>query len=497
MLQRIRKQSTLLLFLLAGLIGLFYLLNLRDGHDWGDDFSLYILHAQNLVTGVGYANTGYIYNPEQPDYSPQAYPPIYPLILAPLAAVFGLQLAVLKLAGLACFIAFLFLFARLAATLNLPHPVKMLLICAVGLHPLFWSMTDHILSDLPFLLFNTLALVRIQALVCTDASRARRVEYSRRKEYTRAALAGLLIYLAYGTRAIGIVLLPVLLAFDMLKNRRIRPSTIGAAALAVVLIAVQAILIPETGSYFGTFQGPLVEQIQRAADFTRLYYDSFSHLFPFRDGLTRHLLFDFALLMALIGYSRRLKTGLSIFEVFVPIYLGIVLAWPAYQGMRFLIPTLPFFLIYTYEGCVFLLQAMACKKNFQIAILTGFLFTLAFSYRDGLKIPAFQRVDNIGSVETQQMFSYIREQTPQSAAIVFYKPRAMRLFTGHPALLATIPAVKAPVLEQIQAAKADYFVVEWDNSLGNQPAWQAFATENPAVFTLVFENTHFRIYRIQ
>ena len=47
-------------------IGMFYLATIRDGHDWGDDFSMYIRHAQNLARGEPYAETGYIYNPQNP-----------------------------------------------------------------------------------------------------------------------------------------------------------------------------------------------------------------------------------------------------------------------------------------------------------------------------------------------------------------------------------------------------------------------------------------------
>ncbi len=51
-------------------ITLTHLLTLRPGHEWGDDFSLYVAHACNLVAGRPYADTGYIYNPYFPSLSP-------------------------------------------------------------------------------------------------------------------------------------------------------------------------------------------------------------------------------------------------------------------------------------------------------------------------------------------------------------------------------------------------------------------------------------------
>ena len=41
----------------------FYLLTLVQGQNWSGDFSLYILHAQNLVEGRHYLDTGYLLNP--------------------------------------------------------------------------------------------------------------------------------------------------------------------------------------------------------------------------------------------------------------------------------------------------------------------------------------------------------------------------------------------------------------------------------------------------
>ncbi len=491
----IHKQPKSVLFLLVGLIALFYLFNLRGGHDWGDDFSLYILHAQNIVNGKDYTDTGFLYNPEQPDYSPQAYPPVFPLLLAPLVAVFGLQLAALKLVGLACFIAFLVILVCLVDQTGLPAAAQFLLVAALGLHPLFWSMTDRILSDIPFLLICLLALIQIQEFISPGAFSPGKIHHPN-NQLIRMALTGDLIYLAYGTRAVGIVLLPVLLALDLLKNHRVRPLTIGAFAISGILITLQAFWIPGTGSYFAALQGSLSELSGRLVTYARLYHDSFSHLFPFRAALPRHVLFDITLGVALAGYVRRLRKGLTVFEIFVPAYLGVVLIWPAFQGMRFLIPVLPFFLLYAFEGAAFLLKTLSLKRPVQAAILAGFVIILALSYQDGLKIAFFQRIDDIGVPETQQMFAYIREETPQDAVIVFYKPRAMRLFTGRRAWVAKIPPLNTPVLEQIRSVNGQFLVVEWSNPLSEQPDWLAAAEENPGIFTPVFENTRFRVFRI-
>ena len=70
-------------------VAVFYLSTIREGHDWGDDFSQYILHAENLASGAPYAPTRYLYNPDDPVTGPQQYPPGFPIALAPIVWTLG------------------------------------------------------------------------------------------------------------------------------------------------------------------------------------------------------------------------------------------------------------------------------------------------------------------------------------------------------------------------------------------------------------------------
>src|SRR5436309_10610680 len=74
--------------------GVFFSLTLRPGHDWGDDFAHYIGHARNLVEGRPYRDTGYLFHPRV--NNPDTYPPVFPLLLAPVYMLRGLDLTSLK-----------------------------------------------------------------------------------------------------------------------------------------------------------------------------------------------------------------------------------------------------------------------------------------------------------------------------------------------------------------------------------------------------------------
>jgi hypothetical protein len=83
-----------LIFLLIS-IAVFHTATLRQGHIWADDFAMYIHHGQNIVDGRPYVQTGYLFTPTAP-VSPRMYPPVFPLLLAPVVRFSGLNLIPMK-----------------------------------------------------------------------------------------------------------------------------------------------------------------------------------------------------------------------------------------------------------------------------------------------------------------------------------------------------------------------------------------------------------------
>ncbi len=133
----------------------------REGHDWGGDFALYISHARNLAEGRPYAATGYIPNPHFKGHSPATYPPLFPLLLAPLYAHYGLDYNVLKIPGILCFalsiVAFYFLFRKDLA----PRAAFIAVLFWAG-WPFILSFKDSILPDLVFTLLLAVTLLALR-----------------------------------------------------------------------------------------------------------------------------------------------------------------------------------------------------------------------------------------------------------------------------------------------------------------------------------------------
>ncbi len=85
---------------------------------------------------------------------------------------------------------------------DLPGLFCIALLAIGGFNPMFWEFKENIVADIPFtfLLYLTFILTNKQVTDSRDVSGTR----------WQILALGALIYLCYGTRTVGIVLLPVL-----------------------------------------------------------------------------------------------------------------------------------------------------------------------------------------------------------------------------------------------------------------------------------------------
>ena len=95
MVERLVTRKRLLTIVGLFVLALVYRSFLETGHDWGDDFSLYINQARSLVRGdvsQVVADTRYtLQNSGSSTFSPYVYPWGFPLLLAPFYLVAGLD----------------------------------------------------------------------------------------------------------------------------------------------------------------------------------------------------------------------------------------------------------------------------------------------------------------------------------------------------------------------------------------------------------------------
>jgi hypothetical protein len=151
--RKINPSTLFVILLIITTITLFC--TLTNGHNWGDDFSSYIMQAKSIAElnprGFIEANRFTVENSSYPYNGAIAAPWGFPVLLAPFYAVFGLNMIGLKLLGVISFLIFIVLLW--VGFRNYHSPVWLLcLVCFFSLNPSMLSFTDQILSDLPFLL---------------------------------------------------------------------------------------------------------------------------------------------------------------------------------------------------------------------------------------------------------------------------------------------------------------------------------------------------------
>src|SRR5262245_32955869 len=111
------------------------------------NFPIYIRHSINTADGLPYYQTGYIPNPSN-IIAPVAYPPIFPLLLAPVYKVWGFNLTAMKVELILFFLLSLWtIFLALRRELEWPYLIAILVL--IGFNPWVWQFKEQILSDIP------------------------------------------------------------------------------------------------------------------------------------------------------------------------------------------------------------------------------------------------------------------------------------------------------------------------------------------------------------
>ena len=241
---------------------------------------------------------------------PQAYPPVFPILLAPVYYWFGLNLQAMKIEIILLFSAFLLIF-WLTVKAELPFPHQVAIIAILGFNPFFWEFKDEVLSEVPFLLFAYVGLLLIH--------QAQKAGPSQKVSILHAVTTGFIVYVAYGTRSVGAVLLLSLFLYDLLVSKRFTSFTIIVAVSAAFMILLQNVLLPSvTNSYLGQLSLNL-ELFPKLVGYTR----SMSYIFENGyNHAAQLILFAGVCGLALVGYLVRLKRNITIYEIFVPTYLG-------------------------------------------------------------------------------------------------------------------------------------------------------------------------------
>jgi len=463
--------------------GIFYLSTIREGHSWGDDFSAYISHAENIVKGIDYKATGYIYNPSYPSLGPRAYPPVFPFLLSPLYKYYGLNLISMKIEIVIIFLMFLLSF-YLILKKRISFIYLAVMLAIIGFNPFFWDFKDNIVSDIPFLFFLYLSL--------SVVSKEQGIDKPGKFNPAYPVLAGCLIYISYETRNVGFFVLPCLFIYDIIKFRKISVFSVVSALTFLIFYIARSIFFSYAdigySDQFGLKPQVILNNLYAySCALSDIWSNGYNKIF-------KYALFAVFSSFGFIGYAVRIKRGITVFEIFSMLYSALVLIWPAHQGTRFLIPVIPLYIFYAFTGIdAFLIGRKGARK----LIFTAITAAIFISYAGKYATADYGYIrEGIGKKEAKELFDYVNGNTQKSDVFIFQKPRALALYTGRSASVYHCPDDYMELWKYFKDIGAVY-IVAGEPFDTDRRYLRLFIEKHRNHLEAVYSNRDFKVYKIK
>lgn len=488
-----RRNALLVLLSILFFLPLMFL-NIRHDHDWGGDFAQYIAQADNIAHFRPMNATGYVYNKDYPSLAPKAYPPGFPLLIAPIARLFGDYIPPYNL-----FISFLLVLTALFSVLLLRERFGMIVAVSLSLmafyNPALIVFKSEVMADIPFSLMFIIFILLIVST--TPLSRSRWI------------WAGIAAGLASITKAAGYSLLVALFIYNLqilitgLINKEKRSTILKSAYYPLIsLITGSGINLglnliflkgaEGSGSYLNTFSlNNLVESIQinlyNYSEALRGYFTGLNTHEQWFGLLTGSAILTFFITGIIISVSK--KPGLM--EWVVIVYLGSLLVYPYHHsGFRFLIPVLPLILFYAARTVHSLNPG---KGGIVLAVIVS-AFMLWDYYPRIREIQSSTSHIQEGPYSDRVInaFRVVKSLTPANALVVFNKPTVLARYTGRRSMThkpgSTLEEMKAQFAEENPSCFLLY------NGLPD-PSLSAFIESEAGNEELIWQDGSFRLYR--
>jgi len=356
--------------------------------------------------------------------------------------------------------------------------------------PYFWEFKNYLLADFPNLCFVLLGLYLIKSTLSGKYIF---------NSYFSWFLTGLVIFISYMMRNQSIVLLPTLLAAQLITFQK---SFFNVKRLAVLLIPfvtffvflyLSKALIPvKPVSYLNQYAHlDLQKTILNNLEY---YLKIWRELFSTTQVINKYTaVFTWVLIaFAVVGLFTSAKKN-SLYVVFFCLSIGIVLVSPFYQGVRYLIPLVPFFFYFFIKGfgyLIFLINIPLFVKNISYSlVLGGFLFLSVktiFSYSLSA-MHTEQEWEGPYKKTSVEMFDFIARHTRKTDLIGFWKPRAMLLYSGRNSI---VPFSYQDCVRR----KADYYVYY---PKGYDQLAESEMNTHSEYFEQIFGNSDFVIFKLK
>ncbi len=408
---------------------------------WGDDWAAYVEQGIALATGTlpqqQYDMHFCLDNSSIP-LGPYAYPWGLPLVIAGLFPKTGFSVMAFKAINLVFGGLFLFLF-HASAIQRTNRSVASILTTLFVVHPVFLIHMNLIGSDIPFLFFSFSSVLALEHIVSHSNHRLGSICFL-------SVLGGMGCAMAFLFRTNGIVILVALtcvqVSFCMSRlfpdskcSQAIRNSVrlngpVWIQFLPLLVSALCVLLLKATltiggdghismlaGVSFRTILGHSFHYMKVAAGWFAI------------PALSPSVSFVLGLLVIAVSIFAgfvHLKTH-PLEVLFVAETALCYVVWPAKQGIRFLLPLIPFILLWIGD----IASAPIWNRHHIVKAMSLFagavLSIFCIRTMESIWKPKPHPLDDPYAPNAMEAFSFIQQQTPANAVVAFRKPRVLHL----------------------------------------------------------------------
>ncbi len=465
-------KQILSVFLVILSIGIVYKLTIQDGQLWITDFQAYIHHAKNIAEGVDYNDNHFIFNSHL-SLHPKSYPPLYPLILAPIYKIFGNDLIALKTVTV-----FLMMLALLAMSLafykKMPFFNLVLLLLFYGLNYKGLQLKEYG-ADILFLFLTYVCLYCIE------------LGYDSSSKIKSGILSGFFLYLLFATKHTALTLVLVFVVYDFCRNKKITRYATSCLLAFFGFVLLQSLVLKAESL---KTQLPLFK-IDFNLFLTNLRIYAGQPSVFFENGywpLGRQILFVVFSIFSLLGFIGQVKNKITICEVFFLAYPIPLLFWVYTPGIRLLLPITP---LYFYYGFQFLLNSLWVSKK----LAYSFLVILSFVYLAKYSTLEWKKLNEADHPLATEMFDFVRTHTKMTDVIIFDRPTHISLLAERTSTNAFLPKSDAELFDFFKSIHATHFIKS--GLLTELRDFEpAFIQRNATRLKRVFANPMFEIFEL-
>jgi 4-amino-4-deoxy-L-arabinose transferase-like glycosyltransferase len=440
----------------------------KEFYDLGGDSAQYIILAESVSQGKGFRMINY---PGEPFSF--YYPPVFPLLLSPIIYFFGRNFYLMHL--LVAFLGYLSLF--FLYRIFKKYSSKKISIVTIVFFALNWAFilysSNYILSDIPYLFLSSFTLVMA-------------AYYIEKPSFLNKE--GILVVfgliLSYFTRYVGLTLFLGLLITLVLINKEAKLKKIafiGGIFLSVFIIwhilrilnpdylthhFKQLFLINPYAPYKGSLFAHPIYFILRFIEGVNYYCRLLPEVFFFR--FIKHSVFlKESLSILIIGLTllglwyKFQKNKECVFHYYFLLYLLLIFFWPFKEGIRFVLPILPFIFFYFFAGLERILGFLTMKVAypfFLILICSFFIFNILslqvlFTNYSIRNLPR-------GFKNFMSLLSWAKDNLHPEAIVLSRKPTVTYFYTGHKAIGYPFTLNSKEIWKEIIKNNVKYIIVD-------------------------------------